>query len=151
VYRYIRDIIVGLNHWYGGFIDWNAVLSTDGGPGHIANPCADAIMVDTAAGTVYYSPIFYALQHFSKFIRPQAKVVASTVKLAAGVAATDYDGTPTQDGSALLTVAARNLDGSVAVVLFNETGGPLDYSVVLGAESVESTIPAQSLQTVVWR
>ena len=30
VNRYARDIIVGLNHWYTGWIDWNAVLNKYG-------------------------------------------------------------------------------------------------------------------------
>jgi glucosylceramidase len=151
IYRYLRDIIVGLNHWYIGFIDWNAVLNRDGGPGHIPNPVPAAIMVDPTTNGVYYTPIFYALQHFSKFIRPQARVMATTVQLGAAVAPTDYDGTPTQDGQALLASAAQNTDGSVAIVLFNETRAPIDYAVVVGARNVSGTLPAQALQTLLWK
>jgi glucosylceramidase len=150
-YRYIRDIIVGLNHWYVGFIDWNAVLNRDGGPGHLRNPVPAAILVDPTVNGIYYSPIFYILQHFSKFMRPQARVLATTVQLASNVAATDYDGTPTQDGQALLATAAQNVDGSVVVVLFNETRAPIDYAVVLGTQNVSGTLPAQSLQTLQWK
>jgi glucosylceramidase len=149
-YRYVRDIIVGLNHWYVGFIDWNAVLNRDGGPGHIRNPVPAAILVDENNG-IYYTPIYYLLEHFSRFIRPQAKVLTTAVQLAAGVTALDYDGAPTQDGQALLATAAKNGDGSVAVVLFNETAAPIDYAVVLGAESVRATLPPQSLQTLLWK
>jgi glucosylceramidase len=151
VYRYARDIINGLNHWYVGFIDWNAVLNKDGGPGHIANAVAAPIMLDTSSNTVYMSPTYYALQHVSKFIHPNAQVLTTTVNLASGVMATDYDGTPTQDGNALIATAAKNTDNSVAIVLFNETNASIDYSVVLGTQSVTSTIPAQSLQTLVWQ
>ncbi len=151
LYRYVRDIMVGLNHWYAGFIDWNAVLNKDGGPGHIVNPVPAAILIDTATKTPYYSPIFYAMQHFSKFIRPQATVVPATVNLASGIAPTGYDGQPTQDGSALLAAAAANTDGSVAVVLFNETANPIPYSVVLGSQSASGTLPGESLQTLVWK
>jgi glucosylceramidase len=151
IYRYIRDIIHGLNHWYAGFIDWNAILDKDGGPGHIVNPIPAAIMVDTAAGTLYYTPIYYMMQQFSKFIRPQAQVAATTVQLASGVQNTDYDGTPTQDGDALMATAAKNADNSVSIVLFNETNAPIDYAVVIGGNNVTSTIPAQALQTLVWK
>ena len=149
VYRYARDIIVGLNHWYVGFIDWNAILNKDGGPGHVRNPCPAGILVD--GSTPYYTPIFYTMQHFSKFFRPQAQVLTTTVTIAAGVPATDYDGTPTQDGNALIAAAAKNADMSVAVVLFNETNKPIDYAVLLGTQNVSSTIPAQSIQTIVWK
>jgi glucosylceramidase len=151
IYRYVRDIIAGLNHWYVGFIDWNAVLNKDGGPGHIRNPVPAAIMVDTGANSLYYTPLFYALQHFSKFLRPQARVAATTVTLGSGVTPTDYDGTPTQDGKALVATAAKNVDGSVAVVVFNETRAPIDYAVVIGGANVTTTIPAQSIQTLVWK
>src|SRR5262249_13977135 len=56
VYRYARDIIVGLNHWYSGWIDWNVALDKDGGPNHENNWCAAGLMIDTGAKTVYYSP-----------------------------------------------------------------------------------------------
>jgi glucosylceramidase len=142
VYRYARDIIVGLNHWYVGWIDWNIALNKDGGPNHVGNMCAAPVLVDTAARTVYYTPLFYTMSHFSKFIRPGARVMASSVKLASGVARGDTDG--------LLSVAARNPDGSIAVVLFNEMPAPVDYTLVLGKQSAAGRIPAQSLQTLVW-
>jgi glucosylceramidase len=153
VYRYIRDIIVGLNHWYIGFIDWNAVLNRDGGPGHIVNPVPAAIMVDTSTNpnNLYYTPIFYAMQQFSKFIRPQATVVPSTVNLASGVSMNDYNGQPTQDGAALIAAAAVNTDGSIAVVLFNETSSAIPYSVTIGSNSANETIPGQAMQTLVWK
>ena len=151
VYRYARDIIDGLNHWYVGFIDWNAVLNKDGGPGHIVNSVASPIMVDTAAHTVYMSPTYYVIRQVSEFIHPQAQVLTTTLKVASSVKTTDYDGTPTQDGMALHVTAARNTDNSIAVVLFNETNAAIPYSVVIGSQSVTGSIPKQSLQTLVWQ
>jgi len=147
VYRYARDIIVGLNHWYAGWIDWNVALDKDGGPNHVNNWCGAGMMIDTTAQTIYYSPIFYVMRHFSKFIRPGAVVLDSTVTLAPGASLNGYDGMPT-DG--LLATVAKNVDGSVVVVLFNETAAPLDYAVTSGSETVDGTAPAQSLQTLVW-
>jgi glucosylceramidase len=151
LYRYVRDIMVGLNHWYVGFIDWNALLNKDGGPGHIRNPLPAAILVDTAANTIYYTPVFYAMQHFSKYVLPQARIVTTTVTLAPGVTPTDYDGTPTQDGNAILAAAAKNPDGGVAIVLFNETNAPVDCVVTMDTQSVADTIPPQAIQTLVWK
>jgi glucosylceramidase len=169
VYRYARDIIVGLNHWYMGWIDWNAVMNkygalaaaaggvgTVGDPGvsHIANGVPAGIMVDEAnpaAPVIYYTPIFYTMRHFSKFIHPGANVMTTTVTLAAGVTTMDYDNTPTQDGQALFAVGAQNPDATTTVVLFNETGKPIDYSVSVGSQAADGTIPAQALQTLVWK
>jgi glucosylceramidase len=169
VNRYARDIIVGLNHWYTGWIDWNAVLNKygaldakgggvgnvgDPGVSHIENGVPAGIMIDEAnpaAPVIYYSPIFYVMRQFSKFIKPGAKVLTTTVTLAATVTKTDYDNAPTQDGQALLAVGAQNPDGTTAAVLFNETGKPIDYSVVVGAQTADGTIPAQAVQTLVFK
>jgi glucosylceramidase len=152
IYRYVRDIMVGLNHWYAGWIDWNAVLNRDGGPGHIVNPVPAAIMIDTGNNnTPYYTPLFYAMQHFSKFMRPQSTSVATTVNLDPSVMPTDYNGMPTQDGSALLATAAANTDGSVVVVLFNETPNPINYAVTVGSQNATNSIPGQAIQTLVWK
>lgn len=168
-HRYARDIIVGLNHWYTGWIDWNAVLNkfgaldaADGGVGavgspgvsHIANGVPAGIMIDEATPAtpvIYYTPIFYVMRQFSKFIQPQAKILTSTVTLTADVTKLDYDDTPTQDGQALFAVAAQNPDNSLAVVLFNETGKAIDYSISTGKQSADGTIPAQAVQTLVWK
>ena len=147
VYRYARDIIVGLNHWYSGWIDWNIALDKDGGPNHANNWCGAGMMVDLSAQTIYYTPIFYTMRQFSQFIRPGAVILDSTVKLASGVSLNGYDGVAT-DG--LLATAAQNVDGSVAIVVFNETAAPIDYSVTQGALSIEGTAPAQAIETLVW-
>ncbi len=149
VYRYVRDAIVGLNHWYVGFIDWNGFLDQNGGAGHLPNPVAAGIMIDTNAKTAYYTPIYYVLQQFSKFMVPGSKVLATTVTVDSSVATTDYDGTPTQDGNALLATSAQTPNGAVIVVVFNETGKAIPYSVTIGSATFATTIPAQAVQTLV--
>jgi len=74
-------------------------------------------------------------------------ILGSTVTLAAGVSLNGADGLPT-DG--LLAVAAKNTDGSVVIVAFNETGAAIDYTITSGTVSIEGAAPAQSLQTLVW-
>ncbi len=147
VYRYARDIIVGLNHWYAGWIDWNIALTKDGGPNHSNNWCGAGMMVDPMLQTIYYTPIFYVMRHFSKYIRPGAVVLASSVTLASGASLTGVDGLPT-DG--LLATVAKNVDGSVVIVVFNETAADLAYTVTYDHASVQATAPKQSLQTLVW-
>jgi glucosylceramidase len=151
-YRYTREIIDELNHWQVGFIDWNAVLDRDGGPGHIVNPVAATIMLDTTTtpATIYRSPTFYVMRSFGKYFKPGAQVLTTTVTVAPGVKATDYDGTPTQDGRAIIATSALNPDGSTAIQVFNETNATIPYAIVMGSSSVSTKIPAQSLQTIVW-
>jgi glucosylceramidase len=147
VYRYARDIIVGLNHWYVGWIDWNVALDQTGGPNHQKNLCAAPVMVDTTKKSVYYSPLFYVMQHFSKFMLPEGKVLATKVTMDEKMSLAGYDMMPTEG---LLATSSRNPDGSVAIVLFNQTAKPVPYTVTLGGQAAQGTIDAQALQTLVW-
>ena len=70
VHRYARNIIVSLDHWVSGWIDWNCVLDQRGGPNHVGNYCGAPIMVNHSEKQIYYTPIFYVLSQFSRSIRP---------------------------------------------------------------------------------
>lgn len=131
VYRYARDIIGCLNNWVDGWVDWNMVLNRQGGPNWFKNWCVAPIIVDEAANEVYYTPIFYTLVHFSKFIRPQAKVFE--VKHAS---------------ENLQITAAQNTDNSIAVVVFNPTEEKQSFSLNLHNQSHLITIDKQAIQTI---
>ncbi len=169
VSRYASDILIGLNHWYTGWIDWCAVtnrygaqdaagggIGTVGQPGvsHIENSIPASIMIDEdpvktgQTGMLYYTPIFYVMKHFSKFIQPGATVLTTSTKLAGSTTPIADD--TINSGTYNFAAAAQNLDGSTAVVLFNEKTMPIDYTVVVGAQAVDGTLPAQSMQTLVW-
>jgi glucosylceramidase len=171
VTRYARDIIVGLNHWYTGWIDWCAVLNkagaqdaagggigmagpsqysnTRGQPGvsHIENGIPASIMVDEMpgggtgqTGTIYYTPVYYVMRHISKYIQPGAKILTVT----------PADNTTTA-AQTLFATGAYNPDGTTAVVIYNSATTPVTYSVVVGAQAVDGSIPAQAMQTLVWQ
>ena len=55
VHRYARNIIVSIDHWLKGWIDWNVVLDQRGGPNHVGNFCGAPIMIDTESKQVYYT------------------------------------------------------------------------------------------------
>ncbi|HSH09760.1 MAG TPA: glycoside hydrolase family 30 protein, partial [Oceanipulchritudo sp.] len=133
-YRYVRDLIGGLNHNLVGWIDWNLILNTRGGPNHARNYCLAPVMVDSGKNSVFYSPLYYAVAHFSKFIRPGAQRIGLTG----------------QDES-LMATAAANPDGSIAAVLFNPTEVSQIVSIQCQDTSLTLEIPAQALQTIVFR
>jgi glucosylceramidase len=147
LYRYARDIITGLNHWYVGWIDWNVALDSTGGPNHEKNWCAAPVMVDAKTHKVFYSPLFSTMKHFSKYIKPKAKVLESSVKLAKSLDLTGYDGMPTEG---LLATASKNPDGTLAIVLFNETAKAADFELQIDGQSARGSIDAQALQTLIW-
>jgi len=70
VHRYVKNIIVSLDHWVSGWIDWNCVLDERGGPNHVGNYCGAPIMIDYSAHQVYYTPVYYVLAQLSRSIRP---------------------------------------------------------------------------------
>jgi len=136
VHRYARNIIVSLNHWVSGWIDWNIVLDKDGGPNHVGNFCGAPIMIDTDSGHVYYTPVFYVLSQFSRTIRPGDKAVEVVAKLH-------------KSGDDLIHASASiNKDSLLSVQVLNTTKKPVDYQLQIGGQFAAVSIEANALQTV---
>ncbi len=131
VNRYARDIIGCLNNWVDGWIDWNMVLDRQGGPNWFKNWCVAPVIVDPDKDEVYFTPIYYTLSHFSKYIRPNAVVI--------GLEKTD---------ETLMATAAKNPDGSIAVVIFNEGKKAKNFNLVLNDKTINIKVNAQALQTI---
>ncbi|CAG2120816.1 unnamed protein product, partial [Medioppia subpectinata] len=70
--KYATDIITDLNHWTGGWVDWNLALDTRGGPNWVNNFVDAPIIVNATAREYYKQPSFYSIAHFSKFLPPGA-------------------------------------------------------------------------------
>lgn len=132
VNRYARDIIGCLNNWVDGWVDWNMVLDTQGGPNWFKNWCVAPVIVDPEKDEVYFTPLYYTMAHFSKYIRPEAKVI----------------GLDNSDDK-LMATAAINPDGTITVVLFNETETPKSISLSIKNKTKDFTIDAQAIQTIV--
>ncbi len=131
VYRYARDLIGGLNHWMSGWIDWNIVLDFRGGPNHASNFCGAPVLVDAESGEVFYTPLYYVMSHFSRFVRPGAK------RIGLG---------DTPDG--LLATAALNVNGTVVVVVLNDSPESKVFELKLEGFSQFVEAPAESIQTI---
>ncbi|MGB5510538.1 MAG: glycoside hydrolase family 30 beta sandwich domain-containing protein [Woeseiaceae bacterium] len=136
VHRYARNIIVSLNHWMEGWIDWNIVLDRNGGPNHVGNFCGAPIMIDLESGQIYYTPIYYVLAQFSRTIRPGDQAVQADTQL------------EDLDDDALHASATVNSDGLLSVQLLNTTKEPVPYSLQIGSQHTAVSIPANALQTV---
>ncbi|MCR9254025.1 MAG: glycosyl hydrolase family 30, partial [bacterium] len=130
-YRYARDIIGCMNNWVEGWIDWNMVLDTKGGPNHAKNWCIAPIIVNPDTDEIYYTPLYYVLSHFSKFIRPGATRIGWNMT-----------------ESELVLTAFQNPDGSYVVVALNMSDKPIAYSLKIGDKNAAIEIAAQGLQTI---
>ena len=131
VNRYARDIIGCLNNWVDGWIDWNMVLNKKGGPNWFENWCVAPVIVDEEKDEVYFTPLYYTMAHFSRFIRPGA--------IRIGFEKTDDD---------LLATAAQNPDGSIAVVVFNEGNSKKEFELHLAEGTQGVSINPKSIQTI---
>lgn len=132
VFRYARDIIGCLNNWVDGWIDWNMILDRQGGPNWAKNWCVAPIIVDPDQDEVYFTPIYYTLSHFSRFIRPGAKRIGWTKS----------------DENILLT-AVRNPDNSIAVVIFNQVSDSKHFTLEIQGKTKNICISGEAIQTIV--
>ena len=132
VSRYANDIIGGINSWLTGWIDWNIVLDDKGGPNHAKNWAVAPVLIKPETGEVYYTPLFYVLNHFSKYIRPGAHRI--------GVECSTKD---------LMVTACLNKDNKIAVEVYNSTEKAINYSVQLGGKNIKAAIPGNAIQTII--
>lgn len=136
VHRYARNIIVSIDNWLEGWIDWNIILDKEGGPNHVGNFCGAPIMIDTDNEDVYKTPIFHVLSQFSKTIRP-GDYALQTKKILENL---DND-----DLHACATINSENL---LSVQLLNTTKERIEYNLKIGEKFAKITIDANSVQTV---
>lgn len=131
--RYGRSMIQDFNNGVVGWTDWNILLDEHGGPNHVGNFCFAPVHADTRTGELVYTPPYWYIGHFSKFIRPGAQRV--------GVASSR---------SNLLATAFRNADGRLATVVMNDGDKPIAYNFYVGTASTTVEIPAHAIQTLVY-
>lgn len=133
VFRYANDIIGCLNNYVDGWIDWNMVLNRQGGPNWFKNWCIAPVIVDEEKDEVYFTPLYYTIAHFSKYIRPGAVRI--------GFENMDKE---------LMVTAAQNPDGSVAVVVFNPTGSGKAFNILLQGQRANAVIKPKAIQTILF-
>ena len=71
--HYAHEIIGDVEAGANGFIDWNILLDSHGGPNHVGNYCDAPIMYDIESHTLNVRRPFYYLGHFSHFVKPGAR------------------------------------------------------------------------------
>jgi len=129
---YAYDIITNLNHGTQGYIEWCMILSHKGQPNPYDNFNSAPILINPITHEIIYTPLYYLLSHFSRFIRPNAVRI-------------DIEGSKI-DG--LIYTAAKNKDGSVAVIVFNRNRKSYHLNLSLGNDDFEIEIGPRALQTI---
>jgi glucosylceramidase len=132
VNRYATDIIGCLNNWVDGWVDWNMVLDRQGGPNWFKNWCTAPVIVDPEKDEIYFTPLYFTMAHFSKFLRPGAVKIGCTI-----------------NSNDLLVTAVRNPDGTIAVVVFNPTSEKHTLEIKLTHKIKIISISSKALQTII--
>ena len=131
--RYGNSMINDFNQGTVGWTDWNILLDETGGPNHVGNLCFAPVHADTKTGEIIYTPSYYYIGHFSKFIRPEAKRISTSASR-----------------SQIQSTSFLNEDGKMVHVVMNMTDEAIDYKLYIGMNAVSETIPAHAMQTLVY-
>lgn len=131
--RYGESMIHDFNNGTVGWTDWNVLLDENGGPNHVGNFCFSPIHGDTKTGNLIYTPSYYMIGHFSKFIGKDAKRISSV-----------------SSRSALQTTSFLNQDGKVVTIVLNKTEQKITYNLCIGTKATEVTILPRAIQTLIF-
>lgn len=131
--KYGNNIINDFSNGTVAWTDWNILLDEKGGPNHVGNFCFSPIHADLKTGKLIYTPSYYYIGHFSKFIRPEAKRVSTAVSR-----------------SQLQSTSFLNKDGKMVTVVMNQSDKELTYNLIIDEAKADVKIPAHAIQTLVY-
>jgi glucosylceramidase len=131
VHRYAQDLIGCLNNNVTGWVDWNMILDHNGGPNHAQNWCIAPVIVNPETQEVYYTPLYFVMKHFSKYIRPKSKRIHHIC--------TD---------ETLSVTAVQNPDGSIVVMVFNPNTTAKTLALEFNQQNIHVPISGEALQTI---
>ncbi|BFM43474.1 glycoside hydrolase family 30 protein [Flavobacterium sp. CFS9] len=131
--RYGINMINDFNNGTVGWTDWNILLDQNGGPNHVGNFCFAPIHADTTKDELIYTPMYYYIGHFSKFIQPGAKRIGNVIS-----------------NKSVLSTSFLNTNGKIATVVMNQSDKEVVYEIVINVMKKTLTIPAHAMQTLVY-
>jgi len=131
--RYGKSMINDFNNGTVGWTDWNILLDEKGGPNHVGNFCFSPIHANTQTDELIYTPSYYFIGHFSKFIKPGAKNISTIVSR-----------------SQLISTSFINPDGKIVTVVMNQSDKEITYSLLVNSKGSEIEIPAKAIQTLIY-
>ena len=131
--RYGHSMINDFNSGTVGWTDWNILLDETGGPNHVQNLCFAPIHADTQHDSLIFTPTYYYLGHFSRFIDPGALRVSTSASR-----------------STIESTSFHNPNGSMVTVVMNQTNAPINYTLIIEEQEVRTFIPAHAMQTLLY-
>ncbi len=130
--RYGNSMINDFNNGVVGWTDWNILLDQNGGPNHVQNFCFAPIHADLSKNELIYTPSYFYIGHFSRFIKKSAKQV-----------------TTSSSRSTLESTSFKNPNNQIVTVVMNKTEASIQYKLILNKKEITVKIPAHAIQTIV--
>lgn len=84
-----HDILFDLLNYAQGWLDWNLLVDSSGGPNHLENNCDASLVASPDFHNIQVQPKYYYLGHFSKFVPPGSVRVDAVAIGNFGYVATD--------------------------------------------------------------
>ena len=131
--RYGNAMINDFNNGTVGWTDWNILLNEYGGPNHVQNFCFSPIHANTKEDELLYTPTYYYIGHFSKFIRQGANRISTTTTR-----------------STLESTSFRNENGRSVTVVMNTTNKAIQYKFIAGNSEANLLIEPHAIQSIVY-
>ena len=140
-----------MRNWASAVGLWNLALDPSGGPVEEPNTgcgnCKGLVTIDPQTHAVSYNLAYYQLGQVGRFLRPGAQRVNSNhfVSYYVGSGHNNYGTSRGVDD-----VAARNPDGSVVLVAYNNTTSDARFAVSWDGHSFTYTLPSHATVTFNW-
>lgn len=130
---WVNELIENFNHHMNAFVAWNMVVDENGGPFHDrAGGCKAPIVADYKTDTLSIEPIYYAIAHFSRYIKRGASRLGTSVF-----------------NEDVKMAAFLNPDGEIIAVILNRTDKVQEVYMRLDGEYTDMMLPAHSITTCV--
>jgi glucosylceramidase len=133
---YMKNILIGTTkNWSKNALFWNLALNENFGPTN--NGCQDCRGVVTikSSGEIDKNVEYYSIGHFSKFVRPGARRIAST---------------EFPSGSGLNSVSFKNTDNSKVLIVLNESSENKIFSVIINNTLFNASLEANAVASIIW-
>ncbi len=131
--RYGNSMINDFNSGVVGWTDWNILLDERGGPNHVQNFCFAPIHANSKTGELIYTPTYYYIGHFSKFIKPGAFRVSTTTSR-----------------TAIESTSFQNPNGEIITVVMNKTNQKIGYKLIVGESESFLEIQPRAMQSIIY-
>lgn len=131
--KYAYDMIGNLIGGVSGSCDWNLVLDTEGGPHHARfGGCSAPVLYNVAEDALEFTPAYYYVGHFSKFIKRGARRIGAS-----------------KYSTRIQVCAFENPDGSIVAVLLNQTSRRVPFFLKHKGSMARGTSTPHTIMTLI--